>query len=146
MKVLRCCLIAATGDWQPQHDADCIGHAVNLVPRCCSSTWKKKCCQRSLPSLFSDLFLVLFTPLFVFRHGGDTRVFRLEFVSNQEFTESEFMKWKDAVRNTVRAGTSADPGGTESKLDVSAHLSPPDDGRWHAGADSGRNHQEGADH
>lgn len=24
-------------------------------------------------------------------------MFRLEFVSNQEFTESEFMKWKDAV-------------------------------------------------
>ncbi|KAM3593977.1 uncharacterized protein V6R79_000153 [Siganus canaliculatus] len=31
------------------------------------------------------------------RHGGDTRVFRLEFVSNQEFTESEFMKWKEAM-------------------------------------------------
>lgn len=25
------------------------------------------------------------------------RVFRLEFVSNQEFTENEFMKWKEAV-------------------------------------------------
>jgi len=25
------------------------------------------------------------------------RVFRLEFVSNQEFTESEFMKWREAV-------------------------------------------------
>ncbi|TNN64172.1 RNA polymerase-associated protein RTF1 [Liparis tanakae] len=31
------------------------------------------------------------------RHGGDTRVFRLEFVSNQEFLESEFMKWKEAM-------------------------------------------------
>ncbi|XP_024131043.1 RNA polymerase-associated protein RTF1 homolog [Oryzias melastigma] len=31
------------------------------------------------------------------RHGADTRVFRLEFVSNQEFTESEFMKWKEAM-------------------------------------------------
>ncbi|XP_054469467.1 RNA polymerase-associated protein RTF1 homolog [Anoplopoma fimbria] len=31
------------------------------------------------------------------RHGGDTRVFRLEFVSNQEFMESEFMKWKEAM-------------------------------------------------
>uniref|UniRef100_A0A1A8ING2 RNA polymerase-associated protein RTF1 homolog n=1 Tax=Nothobranchius kuhntae TaxID=321403 RepID=A0A1A8ING2_NOTKU len=31
------------------------------------------------------------------RHGADTRVFRLEFVSNQEFTENEFMKWKDAM-------------------------------------------------
>lgn len=33
-----------------------------------------------------------------FRHGADTRVFRLEFVSNQEFAESEFIKWKEAVR------------------------------------------------
>lgn len=31
------------------------------------------------------------------RHGADTRVFRLEFVSNQEFTENEFMKWKEAM-------------------------------------------------
>ncbi|KAM9777800.1 RNA polymerase-associated protein RTF1 homolog [Neosynchiropus ocellatus] len=31
------------------------------------------------------------------RHGGDTRVFRLEFVSNQDFTEHEFMKWKEAM-------------------------------------------------
>ncbi|XP_028837928.1 RNA polymerase-associated protein RTF1 homolog [Denticeps clupeoides] len=31
------------------------------------------------------------------RHGNDTRVFRLEFVSNQEFTENEFMKWKEAM-------------------------------------------------
>ncbi|KAM6158576.1 uncharacterized protein ACDL77_023116, partial [Rhynchocyon petersi] len=31
------------------------------------------------------------------RHGRDQRVFRLEFVSNQAFTESEFSKWKDAM-------------------------------------------------
>ncbi|KPP74463.1 RNA polymerase-associated protein RTF1-like [Scleropages formosus] len=31
------------------------------------------------------------------RHGSDTRVFRLEFVSNQEFTDNEFMKWKEAM-------------------------------------------------
>ncbi|KAL3049646.1 RNA polymerase-associated protein RTF1 homolog isoform X2 [Pseudochaenichthys georgianus] len=31
------------------------------------------------------------------RHGGDLRVFRLEFVSNQEFMENEFMKWKEAM-------------------------------------------------
>ncbi|XP_033214746.1 RNA polymerase-associated protein Rtf1-like [Belonocnema kinseyi] len=30
------------------------------------------------------------------RHGAQERVFRLEFVSNQEFTESEFFKWKEA--------------------------------------------------
>ncbi|KAF7383468.1 RNA polymerase-associated protein RTF1 [Vespula maculifrons] len=29
------------------------------------------------------------------RHGAQERVFRLEFVSNQEFTESEFFKWKE---------------------------------------------------
>ncbi|KAM9100333.1 LOW QUALITY PROTEIN: RNA polymerase-associated protein RTF1 homolog [Sarcophilus harrisii] len=31
------------------------------------------------------------------RYGDDLRVFHLEFVSNQEFTESEFMKWKEAM-------------------------------------------------
>uniref|UniRef100_A0A672F7R3 RNA polymerase-associated protein RTF1 homolog n=1 Tax=Salarias fasciatus TaxID=181472 RepID=A0A672F7R3_SALFA len=31
------------------------------------------------------------------RHGGDARVFRLEFVSNQEFTGGEFTKWKEAM-------------------------------------------------
>lgn len=36
-------------------------------------------------------------PCFSLRHGNDTRVFRLEFVSNQEFTDNEFMKWKEAV-------------------------------------------------
>lgn len=29
------------------------------------------------------------------RHGTQERVFRLEFISNQEFTEPEFLKWKD---------------------------------------------------
>ncbi|XP_026687586.1 RNA polymerase-associated protein Rtf1, partial [Diaphorina citri] len=29
------------------------------------------------------------------RHGNSERVFRLEFISNQEFTESEFIRWKD---------------------------------------------------
>ncbi|XP_062851783.1 RNA polymerase-associated protein RTF1 homolog [Trichomycterus rosablanca] len=33
------------------------------------------------------------------RHGGDLRVFRLEFVSNQEFTENEFMKWREAMNS-----------------------------------------------
>lgn len=88
-----------------------VGHKVNLVHRCCSSTQKNKTNKPNLPSLFfPDIFSLLFTLLFLRRHGGDTRVFRLEFVSNQEFTESEFMKWKDAVRTSVWAGTSADPG------------------------------------
>lgn len=29
------------------------------------------------------------------KHGTNEKVFRLEFISNQEFTESEFIKWKD---------------------------------------------------
>ncbi|KAL1124290.1 hypothetical protein AAG570_002058, partial [Ranatra chinensis] len=29
------------------------------------------------------------------RHGTQERVFRLEFISNQEFTEAEFIKWKE---------------------------------------------------
>ncbi|XP_039280152.1 RNA polymerase-associated protein RTF1 homolog [Nilaparvata lugens] len=29
------------------------------------------------------------------RHGAQERVFRLEFISNQEFTDSEFFKWKE---------------------------------------------------
>lgn len=35
------------------------------------------------------------------RHGNAERVYRLEFVSNQDFTESEFFKWKETV---MRAG------------------------------------------
>lgn len=31
------------------------------------------------------------------RHGGAERVYRLEFVSNQDFTDTEFTKWKDAM-------------------------------------------------
>lgn len=31
------------------------------------------------------------------RHGSQERVFRLEFVSNQEFTEGEFQKWVEAT-------------------------------------------------
>lgn len=31
------------------------------------------------------------------RHGKQERVFRLEFISNQEFTDSEFTKWLDAT-------------------------------------------------
>lgn len=29
------------------------------------------------------------------KHGSQERVFRLEFISNQEFTESEFVKWRE---------------------------------------------------
>lgn len=29
------------------------------------------------------------------RHGAQERVFRLEFISNQEFTDTEFQKWRE---------------------------------------------------
>lgn len=32
------------------------------------------------------------------RHGKQERVFRLEFISNQEFTDSEYQKWLDATQ------------------------------------------------
>ena len=32
-----------------------------------------------------------------FRHGQQERVFRLEFVSNQSFTDSEFARWMSEV-------------------------------------------------
>ena len=31
------------------------------------------------------------------RHGGQERVFRLEFVSNNTFTDQEFEKWRETV-------------------------------------------------
>lgn len=34
--------------------------------------------------------------LFDIRHGNNERVFRLEFVSNQEFTDSEFLKYVES--------------------------------------------------
>lgn len=35
--------------------------------------------------------------LFTFRHGTAERVYRLEFVSNQPFTDSEFNKWRETM-------------------------------------------------
>lgn len=133
MELLCCCRITATGVWQPQH-----------VVVALAIEWIWQCKPSFLIFIVFKCFLVFyFTLLLPFRHGGDTRVFRLEFVSNQEFTESEFMKWKEAVRKSVWTGASSDPGGTETKPDA---ISPLDDGREHAGADSGRNYQERADH
>lgn len=64
--------------------------------------------RASLP--LSLLINVLFSLCVILRHGGDTRVFRLEFVSNQEFTESEFMKWKEAVSKNTSSVTSVSVG------------------------------------
>ena len=32
-----------------------------------------------------------------FRHGTSERVYRIEFISNQDFTDSEFFKWKETM-------------------------------------------------
>lgn len=34
------------------------------------------------------------------RHGASDRVFRLEFISNQDFSDSEFQKWKEVCLNS----------------------------------------------
>lgn len=40
------------------------------------------------------------------RHGNQDRVFRLEFISNQDFTDTEFDKWKDVcISNDVELPT-----------------------------------------
>ena len=36
-------------------------------------------------------------PLTPFRHGSAERVYRLEFVSNQDFTDTEFQKWVETM-------------------------------------------------
>jgi RNA polymerase-associated protein RTF1 len=35
--------------------------------------------------------------LFFARHGNSERVYRLEFVSNQPFTDNEFIKWRETM-------------------------------------------------
>ena len=35
------------------------------------------------------------------RHGMQERTFRMEYVSNQGFTDTEFQKWKEEVKNVV---------------------------------------------
>lgn len=35
--------------------------------------------------------------VYLHRHGNSERVYRLEFVSNSDFTDSEFFKWKEAI-------------------------------------------------
>lgn len=41
--------------------------------------------------------LLYYTYLRICRHGSQERVFRLEFVSNSDYTENEFFKWKEAM-------------------------------------------------
>ncbi|KNC22341.1 hypothetical protein FF38_04550, partial [Lucilia cuprina] len=42
------------------------------------------------------------------KHGNQERVFRLEFISNQEFTESEFSKWREiCVQQNVQMPSSS---------------------------------------
>jgi hypothetical protein len=37
------------------------------------------------------------------KHGTDERVYRLEFVSNSEFTDTEFAKWTETMKYNVRS-------------------------------------------
>ena len=48
--------------------------------------------------LLSQLFVThLGVALLCFRHGNAERVYRLEFVSNQDFTDSEYQKWVETL-------------------------------------------------
>ena len=38
---------------------------------------------------------------FSVRHGGDERIYRLEFVSNQPFSDNEFIRWKESLQKEV---------------------------------------------
>ena len=55
------------------------------------------------------------------RHGGSERVFRMEFVSNQEFTDSEFSRWCEEVATAnLPLPTTADI--EAKKADITAAL------------------------
>jgi hypothetical protein len=45
--------------------------------------------------LLKDLFI------FVIRHGNNERIFRLEYVSNNEISDGEFQRWKEAMIKQV---------------------------------------------
>ena len=47
--------------------------------------------------LVEILFSILSSVCLYHRHGHQERTFRMEYVSNQGFTESEFQKWKEEV-------------------------------------------------
>ena len=52
----------------------------------------------SLSSFFFSFYTMeMILYVFIVRHGDQERVFRLEFVSNQRFTESEFSRWLEEV-------------------------------------------------
>ena len=47
-----------------------------------------------------------------FRYGDHERVFRLEFVSNREVSDSEFTRWRDALSKKVNRSTNVSIGST----------------------------------
>ena len=55
-----------------------------------------------LTHLFQLINLFFFLSVSFHRHGNQERVFRLEFVSNQRFTETEFIRWREEVWNWMR--------------------------------------------
>ena len=70
------------------------------------------CCELFLSKIMLHLKEIkVNSSLFLFRnrHGNQERVFRLEFVSNQRFTETEFARWKEEViliTNELKQGQS----------------------------------------
>ena len=58
------------------------------------------CYVQIMINLFNHICLVHLTP----RYCAQERVYRLEFVSNQDFTDSEFFKWKEDVSIFISEG------------------------------------------
>ena len=57
---------------------------------------------------------------FRLKNGTQERVFRLEFVSNSDFTDTEFNKWKETVRFSVAFNWPVGRAATRSSLDREA--------------------------
>ena len=60
--------------------------------------------------------------LFRSRHGLQERLFRMEYVSNQGFTESEFQKWQEEVRPEKEIFIQTFKPFTQSQVQISFHI------------------------
>jgi RNA polymerase-associated protein RTF1 len=49
--------------------------------------------------IFFKIFIVFFSSSI--RHGNNERIFRLEYVSNNEISEEEFQRWREAMIKQV---------------------------------------------
>ena len=60
-----------------------------------------KASNYSEPRFASNMSNKFINSIFFVRHGGDERIYRLEFVSNQPFSDNEFIRWKESLQKEV---------------------------------------------